>query len=254
MESRAYYGNWIPKRVLLLFFFASVLLFIPAVFLDNSAPKRILYSLSALSFAFVLYLGYAYYLLGRRGGGLQKQFYQLVIDKLPWPGNGKALDIGTGNGALAIELAKGFPSSEVTGVDMWSKPWSYLQESCENNAILEGVANRTRFIHAGAESLPFDDESFDAVVSNFVFHSVKIEDRLYLLKEALRVLRKGGCFSFQDLFNSEFYDDPKNLEGVLRSWGLEDVQFAKSSEYIRIPLALRINHIAGNSGVLFGTK
>jgi SAM-dependent methyltransferase len=254
VSSKAHYGNWLPQRILLLFFYASVLLFISALFLDHSVLEWILYSTSALSLAFFLYLEYAYYLLGKDGGGLQQQFYQLVIDKLAWHGDGRALDIGTGNGALAIGLAKRFPSSEVIGVDLWSKPWSYSQDSCDDNAILEGVAGRVRFIRAGAEDLSFDDEYFDAVVSNFVFHAVKTEDRISLLKEAFRVLKKGGHFSFQDLFNSEFYDDPGNLEDELRSWGLEDVRFVKSSEYVRIPLPLRINHIAGNSGVLFGTK
>lgn len=254
MSNKAYYGNWLPQRTLLLFFYASVLLFISTLFLDHSVLKWILYSASLLSLLFFLYLEYAYYLLGKDSGCLQQQFYRLVIDKLPWHGGGRALDIGTGNGALAIELAKRFPFSEVIGVDLWSKPWSYSQDSCNDNAVLEGVADRVRFVRAGAENLSFDKEYFDAVVSNFVFHAVKTKDRMSLLKEAFRVLKKGGYFSFQDLFNPQFYDDPGNLEDELKSWGLEDVRFVKSSEYIRIPLPLKINHIAGNSGVLFGTK
>jgi ubiquinone/menaquinone biosynthesis C-methylase UbiE len=254
MSDKAYYGNWLPQRVMLLFLCAAALLFIGALFVDHSVVEWLLYAAAALFLAFFLYLEYAYYLLARDRGGLQQQFCRLVIDRLPWQGDGRALDIGTGNGALAIELAKRFPSSEVVGVDLWGRPWSYSQDSCDENAVLEGVADRVRFLRAGAENLSFDDEHFDAVVSSFVFHAVKIRDRMALLKEAFRVLKKGGHFSFQDLFNAEFYDDPGNLEEELKSWGLGKVQFVKSSEYVRIPLPLRINHIAGNSGVIFGTK
>ena len=205
-------GNWIPQRVVLVFLAASVLLFAAAVLVDHPLWSRVLYIVSALGFVFFLYLEFAAYLLRRDHDRLQREFHFLVIEALDWDGRGKALDIGTGNGVLAVELAKKFPASEVTGIDLWGKPWAYTRETCLANAALEGAADRVRFTRAGAEEIPFPDGHFDAVVSNFVFHAVKTKDRLSLLKEALRVLRKGGTFSLQDLFNSEFYEDPVFVE------------------------------------------
>jgi ubiquinone/menaquinone biosynthesis C-methylase UbiE len=251
---KAHYGNWVPQNLAFTFLAVSVLLFIGGLFLDNAVVRWILFALSALCLLFFLYLAYAYYLLATGGSRLQRQFYALVINNLSFRGGGKALDIGTGNGALAIELAKRHPSLEVVGVDLWGKPWSYSQESCESNAVLEGVADRTSFVRAGAESLGFEDEYFDVVVSNFVFHTVKTDDRMSLLKEAVRVLKKGGHFSLVDLFNSEFYEEPQNLADVLKSWGLQEVRFVETSQHIRIPLPLKVNHMLGGSGVLFGTK
>lgn len=47
---------------------------------------------------------------------------------------------------------------------------------------------------ASAEALPFGNEEFDAVVGNFVLHHSG--DPTMLLKEAFRVLRKGGRIAF----------------------------------------------------------
>jgi len=254
VSSKANYGNWVPQGIVFLSLAASVLLFIPTLFLDHSLAKGILYVASALCLLFFLYLQYVYYLLGRDGGQIQEQFYRLILGKLPWQGHGRALDIGTGNGALAIELARAFPTAEVVGVDLWGKPWTYAQEACERNAALEGVADRVSFIRTGAESLAFDDEYFDAVVSNFVFHSIPTHERLALLREALRVLKVGGHFAFQDLFNDQFYHDPENLDRELQSWGLHDVHLVMSEAHIQVPRALQLKHMLGGSAVLFGTK
>lgn len=63
--------------------------------------------------------------------------------------------------------------------------------------MLERAEHRARrlgktatFTIADAQRLPFDDESFDAVVASFVFCSVP--DPLLGLREATRVCRNGG--------------------------------------------------------------
>jgi ubiquinone/menaquinone biosynthesis C-methylase UbiE len=115
---------------------------------------------------------------------------------LKWNGVGKALDIGTGSGPVAILLAKKYPSSTVKGIDYWGEPWTYSKQKCEANARIEGVSDRVSFLRASAADLPFDEGEFDAVVSNFVFHAIKVKDRTMLIAEALRVLRVGGSFDF----------------------------------------------------------
>ncbi len=254
VSNKADYGSWMPWSIPLLLLCLSILPVVVTLIFDQNLLKWVLYPVSALAFLLFLYMSYVRYMFNRNDGGFQRQFYDLVIDKLSWPGEGKVLDIGTGAGAIAIELAKRHDAAEVVGVDRWGKPWNYSRDSCERNALVEGVSERVRFSLSGADKLLFDDESFDAVISNFVFHAVRDHDRMSLLREALRVLKKGGSFSFQDLFNTQFYDEPENLERELKSWGLSEVRFVKSSDYIRIPLPLRIRHIVGDSGVLFGIK
>jgi hypothetical protein len=65
-------------------------------------------------------------------------------------------------------------------------------------------------------------------------------------------LRDGGAYAFQDLFNDEYYSD--DFLDVVKSWGLREVNFVDSSDYIHIPIALKPKHMTGGSGILFGIK
>jgi len=99
-------------------------------------------------------------------------------------------------------------------------------------------------------NLPFTDGQFDAVLSNNVFHAIRVKDRTQLIAEALRVLREGGAYAFQDLFNDEFYRE--DFLDVVKSWGMREVNFVESSDYINVPIALGLKHMTGGSGILFG--
>jgi SAM-dependent methyltransferase len=254
MTNKADYGNWVPRRMIFVCFVVALVVLAVGLVVRLPALKGVLFGVAALASLFLVYLGYAYYSFARYDHRLPRQFYGLVIDQLPWDGAGIALDIGTGNGGVAIELAKRLDSAQVVGVDLWTGVWSYGSNACRSNAAIEGVGNRVRFEPGSATDLPFDDEMFDAAVSNFVFHSVVTDDRVALLREALRVLRKGGAFSFQDLFNDQFYDDPEGLAEELRSWGLADVRFVRSEDHIDVPALLRVKHMVGGAGVLSGVK
>lgn len=78
-------------------------------------------------------------------------------------------------------------------------PWRLLEFGLRlwsghvrKNAASEGVADRCRFLHGDANRLAFPDESFNAVVSNYVCHNITGADKRALLLETLRVLKKGG--------------------------------------------------------------
>jgi len=110
------------------------------------------------------------------------------------------------NAPFTIGMAKCFPAARVTGSDYWSRKWEYSQSVCEGNATIEGVAERVNFQKARASALPFEAGSFDVAVSNLVFHEVSdTNDKREVIKEALRVVRKGGMFAFQDLFQKRAY-------------------------------------------------
>jgi 2-polyprenyl-3-methyl-5-hydroxy-6-metoxy-1,4-benzoquinol methylase len=74
---------------------------------------------SFLFLGFFIYLEYAYWLLEKDNKRMQRQFWNLLIDILKWDGKGKALDIGTGSGPIAILIAQKYPSSLVKGIDYW---------------------------------------------------------------------------------------------------------------------------------------
>lgn len=134
-----------------------------------------------------------------------KSFQDNFTDRLRmvWNGKGKVLDIGTGLGRVAIEVAKRFPKAQVIGVDTWTKfwgLWGMTKEGAEKNVIIEDVSNRCTFQEGNALNLPFRDGEFQLVVSSFVFHEIHVPDRTVILKEVIRVLATGGHFVICDLF------------------------------------------------------
>ncbi len=76
----------------------------------------------------------------------------------------RVLDIASGRGASAVHLAKHF-NCHVTGLDFGFENISAAQELASD----QGVSHLTVFHQGDAEKLPFDDNSFDAVISECSF-------------------------------------------------------------------------------------
>jgi SAM-dependent methyltransferase len=211
---------------------------------------------SALFFLTFVYFVYARYRFSPKGGNIQSRLQDLLVDRLEWDGNGRALDIGCGNGSVTIMTAKKFPIAQVTGIDYWGGVWEYSKGISERNAEIEGVAGRVTFQRASASALPFEDECFDAVTSNVVFHMVSdVKDKRELIKEALRVVKKGGKFALQDLFLwKRVYGELDGLLETIRSWGIERIEFLDTSNSDFIPKALKLPFMVGTIGILYGQK
>jgi ubiquinone/menaquinone biosynthesis C-methylase UbiE len=244
------YGSWVSSKLIC----GSIAVSIPFFVLSFVSPMFIVGA-----FPFLLssaYFAYARYKLSQRGGNLQAPIRNLVIEHLGWDGEGKALDIGCGNAPLAIELARRCPNAHVTGIDYWSGIWEYSKAVCERNAEIEGVAGRVTFKKASAAALPFEDECFDAVVSNLVFHEVgDLRDKRELIREALRVVKRGGAFAFQDLFLvKRYFGDIDDLVAMIRSWGIKEVTFADTSHSEFIPKPLSLPFMLGRIGIIYGKK
>ena len=114
--------------------------------------------------------------------GLTRETLPLLIEAAG-VGNGRSvLDIGSGPGHIAEAFTQA--GCAVTGIDF--------------SASMIDVAKRRyphiTFQEADAEQLPFDAETFDAVVSNFVVHHLARPESAF--KEVFRVLKPGGRFAF----------------------------------------------------------
>lgn len=211
---------------------------------------------AAVFLVLTAYFAYARYLFSPKGGNIQQRIWDLIISSLDWNGEGKALDIGCGNGSLTIKLARKFNNAQVTGIDYWGKKWDYSKSVCEANAKAEEVNDRVLFQKASAVKLPFEDGDFDAAVSNLVFHEVsEAKDKRELIKEALRVVRKGGKFAFQDLFLfKQVYGDVDALVADIKSWGVTKVEFVETRNASFIPTALKLPFMLGKIGIIKGEK
>lgn len=92
------------------------------------------------------------------------------------------LDVGCGNGAFTEVLIAGAQPKAVTGIDPSEGQIAYARER-------EGTRMAT-FRVAGAQALPFDDDSFDAAVMALVIAFVP--DPPGAVREMARVVRSGG--------------------------------------------------------------
>jgi ubiquinone/menaquinone biosynthesis C-methylase UbiE len=256
MSEHIAYGNWIRKKVLAVLGLGVLVVGTLFFLLSNvylQIIAGILFIILLISFSFPLY---AYYAFSPRGGNLQEKVYSLIVDRLGKSAPESALDIGTGNGVLALKLAQKYPAAQVVGMDYWGKNWEYSQAVCEANARSAGVSDRVRFVKGDAASLEFDDAAFAAVVSNLTFHEVKsAPQKREVVREALRVLRPGGRFAFVDYFyDSQYYGPATEFELFLRRQGLTKIEFKRLSEVLPLPRLLRHPKIFGKVGILVGTK
>jgi len=248
--SEPYYANWVSAKLVVV----PAILGLSLAALVIASPWFALPALPLLAAA--AYFAYARWRFSPRGGGVQSRIQGLLLDQLDWDGNGQALDIGCGNGPVAIAIAKAYPHASVTGIDTWGASWEYSKELCERNARIAGVSGSVNFEKASADALPFSDDVFDLVVSNLAFHEARVvRDKRLLIREALRVLRKGGLFVFQDLFLwKAVFGDPDALLRQVRDWGVERAEIIPTNRSKFIPSALKLPFMVGTIAILKGRK
>jgi len=161
---------------------------------------------------------------------MSRKIIEGIAEYILLPDGGSGLDVGCGSGALTIACAMRNPNASFTGIDRWGKEYaSYSRGLCESNARAEGVSN-TAFFPGDAVKLVFDDASFDAVTSNYVYHNIPSKDRQEILFETLRVLKKGGTFAIHDIFSKRRYGDMQAFVNRLRDMGYEQVSLIDTTD------------------------
>ncbi len=147
-EQQFNYGNWIQKKKLLFLGLLTLgtgfLIFMPFGSFYRIS-MIILFAIILVSFLFPLI---SYMMFSQKGGKLQEKIYNLIIQSLGENVKGKFLDIGCGNGVLAVKLAQQHEETDVSGIDSWGKDWEYSKSVCEKNALSAKVENRVHF-HTG---------------------------------------------------------------------------------------------------------
>ncbi len=109
----------------------------------------------------------------------------------------QVLEVSSGHGGGAAYLVRTLHPASYTGLDFNPDGVKFAQE--RHN--LPGLD----FVQGNAESLPFPDESFDAVINVEASHAYPHFDRF--LPELTRVLRPGGHFLYADFRGFLEYDD-----------------------------------------------
>jgi len=106
-------------------------------------------------------------------------------------GEGKhVLDVGCGTGRTACLLAKKHDCT-VVGIDISEKMLDWSKERAE-----EGVEDKVEFRVADAQDLPFEDNTFDAVICESVLAFVKSKQKA--INEYVRVTKTGGYIGLNE--------------------------------------------------------
>jgi len=173
----------------------------------------------ALSIAYALssawrWAGYVfgtYFLIGAAGMVYYSKIGKLalrerLLNRVPWRGDEIVLDVGCGRGLLTVGAARRLSAGRVVGVDVWN-PGAISGNRCESvleNAGIEQVSGRVEVKEGDACSLPFADETFDVVLSNFVVHDLRSRgQREAMMREVARVLKPGGNVALVDFIFTE---------------------------------------------------
>ena len=252
------YGNWMPNLILytaggMFVFMAALTVFCFTAFYFPHTGT-IFAVAAALLLALLLWCAWIRRQYAFGGGGMMERVHQVVLSHLDFDGRGQLLDVGCGSGALSIRAALTWYSVQVVGIDYWGAAYGYGQAMCEKNAESEGVAARCRFQHGDANKLDFPDESFDAVVSNYVYHNIMGSDKRILLLETLRVLKKGGVFALNDDMKPKMYGDMDAFVQKLRDMGYEDVRLIDTATEVFGSRRRAGMMMLGDSRMLVGRK
>ena len=136
------------------------------------------------------------------------QFVYTILDKIILRENAVVLDVGTGTGVPAIEIAERMGKNTIVyAIDHWEA----ALKRAEAKALQLDVKN-VIFKKASVLDIPFQDGFFDCVVSNNCLNNVDEFDAA--LNEYHRVLKVGGrmiqAFNLPESLK-EFYDVYQNL-------------------------------------------
>lgn len=107
------------------------------------------------------------------------------------------LDVGTGTALIPIELCQRNSLVRVMAIDLAVS----MLELAIRNIDVAGLRNQIQLEQVDAKDSGFEDEMFDAVISNSIIHHIP-EPRL-TVAEMLRTTRTGGVIFVRDLMRPE---------------------------------------------------
>jgi ubiquinone/menaquinone biosynthesis C-methylase UbiE len=188
------------------------------------------------------------------------------------PGIGRVLEVACGTGISTAHLWQALsPETEILATDLNDAMLHYAKQT-------RGALTNVTFQQADAQSLPFDDKDFDAVVCQFGL--MFFPDKARALSEFARVLRPGGLVAFnvwdsleinrvaniaQETIAGFFETDPPDfltvpfgyfeaepIRELIRDAGLEAPNVHTISETIERPDALSVarGFVEGNPGII----
>ena len=132
-----------------------------------------------------------------------------LLNRLKINQNSHVIDIACGKGTSALHIAKRY-GCMVTAIDISPE----LIEEARHLASKRDITKRVNFLVCDAMKLPFEDNFFDAAISQAML--VLVDDKIQAINEAKRVVKKGGTAGWLELSwknepTEEFLDYVSNV-------------------------------------------
>jgi len=134
----------------------------------------------------------------------------------------EVLELGCGAGQFGLSLVR--QGARVTGIDNSAKQLEFARAN---------VGDRMKLVHGSAESLPFEDASFDLVCCDH--GAVGFTDPRVVVPEVARVLRPGGRFTFSGLTPVEWitFDGETSTRELQRDYfGMRSMESEGTIEFM----------------------
>lgn len=147
-----------------------------------------------------------------------------IVQSLQLKGSEIILDVGCGRGLFLNSCAKKLTSGYAVGLDIWSQTdqTANRPENTLNNAKIEGVLNKIKLITGDMKTIPFNDNTFDVVVSSLALHNLPTKEaRAMALSEMVRVLKTDGRIVLLDFMYLKQY------QSVLEQLGIGHIALSK---------------------------
>lgn len=124
--------------------------------------------------------------------GLHRAWKKSFVDMITLQNNDHILDMAGGTGDISFKLHEKAKKQHIN-INIINADLTYhMLQTGINRGIDRGILNGIDYTNTDAQSLPFLDETFSRYVISFGLRNVP--SRAKALKEAMRVLKKGGKF------------------------------------------------------------
>lgn len=125
--------------------------------------------------------------------GMDKGWRKKTVRRLVLGANARVLDVATGTGDLAIDIARLTPDATVVGLD----PSTQMLAIAQDKLTKRHLDARVSLIVGDAQALPYADDEMDAATIAFGIRNVP--DRPLALRELARVVKPGGRIAVLEL-------------------------------------------------------
>ncbi len=124
-----------------------------------------------------------------------QEYQEMVLSNIPENFGGKLLEVPVGTGIITMPMYRTLPGAEITCLDYSPDMMQRAKRLAERLDI-----KNTDFVQGDVGNMPFEDDSFDIVLSLNGFHAFPDKSAAY--DETYRVLKPGGmlcgCFAVME--------------------------------------------------------